>query len=497
MQAIVIWFLALALPHVMTTTMVDSADSMVEGDAVVKKHVVVQKVVGDREGQFTVTINTGDGDGATRVIDLADGGQGQVVFVANGGADGQVITKTIQINTEDNTADRGWLGVSIGKVPDALATQLNISKDGLAVVNVVDGGPADNAGIRTHDVIVSIDGETVSSDFGKLKSLLADRKPGDRVEVVVLQDGQEKAFEIELGSKADVSNHTWKFDATINLGEVEELVHTSGKMMIRDENGEWKVIDLGDLPALEALELLPENVRLAIPKSVNQSTQVFFSDGQQTVKSTVTRDGQSVSVSQADGGDIVVTRMDIDGNETGATYATVEDLEAGDLEAFDIFSKAGKTVVMKLDIDGDFTFPDAVDVDIDLGEDFDIDTMKNRVMVWRQNLDDALGDADEVREQMQEQLEAMLQELREGNGDGLAQLKILHTLDGKGLHQMPLGQLRGQVQQSFEVRPNGTIAVTVRKGDSQVVNVYTGEDDLANRSPELYAKYLKVVGDGD
>jgi serine protease Do len=59
---------------------------------------------------------------------------------------------------------RPWLGVGLYTV-DALAVrQLNLSVDtGVVLIQVVSGGPADTAGLKTGDVIVSMDGKDIST----------------------------------------------------------------------------------------------------------------------------------------------------------------------------------------------------------------------------------------------------------------------------------------------------------------------------------------------
>ena len=46
---------------------------------------------------------------------------------------------------------------------------------------------------------------------------------------------------------------------------------------------------------------------------------------------------------------------------------------------------------------------------------------------------------------------------------------------------------------TFEVQTDGTIEVRIRKGDSELVQIFRDEDDLARRSPELYDKYDRLM----
>ncbi len=69
------------------------------------------------------------------------------------------------------------------------------------VVIVTDGGPAQKAGIRSGDHLVSFDGEQVKN-FDALKDLVLPRK-GDTVPVVVERDGRERTIDVKIGARDD------------------------------------------------------------------------------------------------------------------------------------------------------------------------------------------------------------------------------------------------------------------------------------------------------
>ena len=68
---------------------------------------------------------------------------------------------------------------------------------GVLVQGVTQGGPADEAGIRQGDVIVSVDGEPISGSGG-LQQEVAERSPGDRVELGIVRDGRGSTVSVEL-----------------------------------------------------------------------------------------------------------------------------------------------------------------------------------------------------------------------------------------------------------------------------------------------------------
>jgi serine protease Do len=86
---------------------------------------------------------------------------------------------------------RQKLGMDVQEFTDDLARSfstrtLRITQDtGLAVARVEHDGPADKAGLRASQIIVQVDGQPVNSLF-RLFELIALRKPGDDVELLVL-----------------------------------------------------------------------------------------------------------------------------------------------------------------------------------------------------------------------------------------------------------------------------------------------------------------------
>ena len=94
---------------------------------------------------------------------------------------------------------RGWLGVAIQDVDDALAESLNIGKPrGAFVSNVDDKGPAKPAGIEREDVIVKFDGKDIVRSRD-LPRIVADTPVGKDVEVLLLRGGKEVSKTVKLG----------------------------------------------------------------------------------------------------------------------------------------------------------------------------------------------------------------------------------------------------------------------------------------------------------
>src|SRR5205085_605326 len=87
---------------------------------------------------------------------------------------------------------RAQLGVKIGPVDAAMAKSFGLPRpEGALVGDVVDGSPAEKAGVRAEDVILQIDGKPVESD-SQLRLEISSRKPGSKVELGLLRDEDGK-----------------------------------------------------------------------------------------------------------------------------------------------------------------------------------------------------------------------------------------------------------------------------------------------------------------
>lgn len=94
---------------------------------------------------------------------------------------------------------RGWLGVRIQAVTDDMAQSLGLDRPkGALVADVTPTGPAEKAGIRAGDVVVSFDSKPVR-DMRDLPRIVADTPIGKRVVVEVMREGRLEQVEVEVG----------------------------------------------------------------------------------------------------------------------------------------------------------------------------------------------------------------------------------------------------------------------------------------------------------
>jgi serine protease DegQ len=102
---------------------------------------------------------------------------------------------------EDGTAEHAFLGLVPGAITPQIAEQLGLSQtDGAVVLSVVNGGPADDAGLRPGDVVVQLDDEEVRSPEDLLGALRR-RSPGDQVAIEFLRGDQPQSTEATLADR--------------------------------------------------------------------------------------------------------------------------------------------------------------------------------------------------------------------------------------------------------------------------------------------------------
>ena len=105
------------------------------------------------------------------------------------------------VATAGEAPARGWLGVKMQSMNDALDKALDLDEgSGVLVVEVVDDSPAARAGIESGDVILKIGGEpTPEPDV--LAKLVAAAEPGDKMEIEYVRDGKTRETDVEIGER--------------------------------------------------------------------------------------------------------------------------------------------------------------------------------------------------------------------------------------------------------------------------------------------------------
>ena len=96
---------------------------------------------------------------------------------------------------------RGWIGVEPQDVTPEIAESFGLQqKTGAIVAGVLQGGPADKAGIKPGDILVSVNGDEIT-DTTKLLNTVAQIKPGTPTKVHVVRKGKQFDVNVVIGKR--------------------------------------------------------------------------------------------------------------------------------------------------------------------------------------------------------------------------------------------------------------------------------------------------------
>jgi len=91
---------------------------------------------------------------------------------------------------DDGRVQRGFLGIEIRDLSEALAKNYGVSDaTGALITYVSPDSPAQKAGIRVEDIVIQINGQKVD-DSSRLRLIVSSMKPGTAIPVVVLRDNK-------------------------------------------------------------------------------------------------------------------------------------------------------------------------------------------------------------------------------------------------------------------------------------------------------------------
>ena len=159
--------------------------------------------------QTDAAINPGNSGGA--LVDTKGNliGINTAIYSRSGGNMG--IGFAIPVNTAkqvmesiltNGSVTRGWIGVEPQNLSKELAESLNIplNTSGVLITGVLNGGPADKAGMKPGDVLTQVNGQKVG-DVVTLLNRIAQTNPGDEAKVSLLRKGKEMTLQVQVGKR--------------------------------------------------------------------------------------------------------------------------------------------------------------------------------------------------------------------------------------------------------------------------------------------------------
>jgi serine protease Do len=171
---------------------------------------------------------------------------------------------------------RGWLGVLIQKITPELKDKLDLKDEkGALVADVVSGGPAEKAGIKRGDVIVSFDGKEID-EMSELPYVVASTPVGKAVTLEVIRKGQTKEIRVEVGELKEEGESPVVSEAEPNLGlTLKEITPELARNFRLSETSGLVVVQVdANSPAAEA-GVAPGDIILEVDQAPVKTLREF------------------------------------------------------------------------------------------------------------------------------------------------------------------------------------------------------------------------------
>ena len=238
--------------------------------------------------QTDVAVNPGNSGGPLFNMEGEVIGMNSQIFSRTGGYMGLSFAIPIDVAMQvkddlvhNGKVTRGRIGVQIQDVNQALANSFGLPKtQGALISGVEPGSPADKAGLKTGDVVLSVNGKDINR-LSELSGAIAATKPGNNARLQVWREGKSRDVDVKVAELVEQQ----KLAASSNGGEG----HTSAKLgltlreLAPDERAQLKtegglVVQTASGAAARA-GIQPGDVILAINdtplKSVEQLTNLM------------------------------------------------------------------------------------------------------------------------------------------------------------------------------------------------------------------------------
>ena len=110
-----------------------------------------------------------------------------------------------QLRTGDHKVARGSIGVEFSAVPNPAVLRIYGAKNGVPITNVRPDSPAAKAGLQGEDTITAVNGKPIKSG-DELVNLISATRPGNKLNVTYLRNGQEKQTTVVVADRAKLFN---------------------------------------------------------------------------------------------------------------------------------------------------------------------------------------------------------------------------------------------------------------------------------------------------
>jgi serine protease DegQ len=158
--------------------------------------------------QTDAAINPGNSGGA--LVDSAGNlvGVNSAIYTRTGGSQGigfaipsSLAKQVMEQVIEHGAVTRGWVGIGVQDITPELAESLKLPRtEGALITEIVNDSPADKAGVKPGDVLVSVDHKAVN-DRSSTLNLISALKPGTVTALGLIRDKAQLELKVNIGKR--------------------------------------------------------------------------------------------------------------------------------------------------------------------------------------------------------------------------------------------------------------------------------------------------------
>ena len=239
------WVLAVGSPFRLTNTFTSGIVSALGrgGLQAIDSEFAIEDFI-----QTDAAINQGNSGGA--LVNLSGQVVGVVTAIASESGYYEGYGFAVPINLARRAAEdliaygevrRGYLGVEVFPMTVADARERGMSGvEGVLVRGVINGGPAQRAGLRVGDVLLEVAGRPVNEP-NQFQSRLAMSRPTQEIGLTVWRGGERLRMDATLADPADPSLEDWFASRPPSAAPIEAPAPDAPEQIGRSEAPDWGV----------------------------------------------------------------------------------------------------------------------------------------------------------------------------------------------------------------------------------------------------------------
>lgn len=158
--------------------------------------------------QTDAAINPGNSGGA--LVDTNGNliGINSAIYSPNGGSLGigfaipvSTAKKTMEQIIQHGSVTRGWIGAGVQELTPELAESFKLADaNGVLVTDIIKNSPAEKSGIKTGDILLSIDTKPINNWSAMLETV-ANISPGQVVAIKLIRNGAPQMLQVKIGKR--------------------------------------------------------------------------------------------------------------------------------------------------------------------------------------------------------------------------------------------------------------------------------------------------------